>query len=74
MLTFKELVTACKARGLSRSQAALATGWTDEMGMDEALERYIELNSHFDSEEAALQLAQCLGETGSPLFGIGSRK
>lgn len=74
MLTFKELITACKARRLSRIEAAQATGWTDEMITDEALERYIEMNHHLDAEEAAHQLAQCLGEIGIPLFGVGSGK
>ena len=74
MLTFKELITSCKTRGLSRIEAAIATGFTDELGTDEALERYIELNRHLDAEEAAHQLAQCLGEIGTPLFGVGSEK
>lgn len=69
MLTFKSLVEALKARGITRIQGALATGWE---GTDEALERYVRLNSHFHPDEAARQLAQCLGEVGTPLYGVGS--
>ena len=69
MLTFKSLVEALKARGITRTQGALATGWE---GSDEALERYVQLNSHFQATEAARQLAQCLGEVGVPLYGVGS--
>ena len=70
MLTFKSLVEDLKARGITRTQGALATGWD---GTDEALERYVSLNSHFTATEAARQLAQCLGEVGEPLYGKGSK-
>ena len=69
MLTFQTLLTALKERGMTRHQAALATGFGEG---DEALERYVELNKHFDPKEAARQIAQCAGEVGKPLYGLGS--
>ena len=69
MLTFQTLLTALKGLGLTRNQAALATGFGEG---DEALERYVELNKHFDPKEAARQIAQCAGEVGKPLYGLGA--
>ena len=65
MLTFQSLVQALKDRGISRKEGARATGWGED---EAALEKYVRLNSHFPPEEAARQLAQCLGEIGEPLF------
>lgn len=71
-LSFDALVRACSAAGLSRNQAAAATGWTD-LTTDAALERYVRFNAHMPAAEAARQLAQCAGQVSASLFGTYSK-
>ncbi|MCI0560416.1 MAG: hypothetical protein MN733_18170 [Nitrososphaera sp.] len=69
MLTFKTLVKAGMAKGMTRSQLAQATGFQADqaelrkkvMDNDEGIERYVQLNQHLTLHQAVKQLSECLG-------------